>query len=185
MPELLTLGHGAATAERIAELLRVADVERVVDIRTAPGSRRHPHFARRELERWLPEHGIGYRWEKRLGGWRNPPPDSPDTAVGESAFVGYAAHMRTTDFRQAVESVLHDASRIVTTVLCSESAWTHCHRRFLADFVVLVNGWEVTHISHDGTLEPHVPNPAARPRVVEGTSDVIELVYDSGQEPLL
>jgi hypothetical protein len=31
----------------------------------APGSRRNPHVARAELERWLPEEDISYRWDKR------------------------------------------------------------------------------------------------------------------------
>ena len=52
---LLTFGHGTATAEQMTELLRGADVAALIDIRTAPGSRRHPHVARAELERWLPE----------------------------------------------------------------------------------------------------------------------------------
>jgi uncharacterized protein (DUF488 family) len=73
---LLTFGHGTATAERMTELLQGAGVAVLVDVRTAPGSRRHPHVARAELERWLPEAGISYRWEKRLGGARRagPPP---------------------------------------------------------------------------------------------------------------
>ena len=51
---LLTFGHGTATAGRMTELLRSADVAVLIDVRTAPGSRRHPHVARAELERWLP-----------------------------------------------------------------------------------------------------------------------------------
>jgi uncharacterized protein (DUF488 family) len=66
-PALVTFGHGTAPAERIAELLHGAEVASVTDVRTAPGSRRHPHVARAELERWLPQSGIGYRWDKRLG----------------------------------------------------------------------------------------------------------------------
>jgi uncharacterized protein (DUF488 family) len=55
---LLTFGHGTATAGRMTELLTGAGIAVLVDIRTAPGSRRHPHVARAELERWLPEEGI-------------------------------------------------------------------------------------------------------------------------------
>jgi hypothetical protein len=42
-----------------------------------------------------PEHGIAYRWEKRLGGWRRSRPDAPDTALRNRPFAGYAAHMRS------------------------------------------------------------------------------------------
>jgi Protein of unknown function, DUF488 len=56
---LITFGHGTASAERIAELLRASDVTMLVDVRIAPGSRRNPHVARAEMERWVPGHGIG------------------------------------------------------------------------------------------------------------------------------
>ncbi|HEY0935879.1 MAG TPA: DUF488 domain-containing protein [Trebonia sp.] len=69
---LLTYGHGTETAERSAVLLADAGTTSLVDIRTVPGSRRHPQFARTALEEWLPVAGIAYRWEKRLGGFRRP-----------------------------------------------------------------------------------------------------------------
>ena len=72
---LMDLYVGALTpadiADRLMSQLRDAGVAVLVDVRTAPGSRRHPHVARAELERWLPEAGLSYRWEKRLGGFRN------------------------------------------------------------------------------------------------------------------
>jgi len=154
---LLTFGHGTATAERITELLRNADVAVLVDIRTAPGSRRHPHVARAELERWLPEAGISYRWEKRLGGFRKPPPDTPDVVWREDMFRGYAAHMRTAGFLAATDEVLAQASADTTAVMCSESLWWRCHRR----------------------LEEHRLSPGLRRR------DDGLLVYDAGQPMML
>ena len=58
---LLTYGHGVDSAERTAAILGDAGVASLVDIRTAPGSRRNPQFARAALEQWLPEAGIAYR----------------------------------------------------------------------------------------------------------------------------
>lgn len=57
-PCLLTVGHGTMTSERFIELLRAAAVERVVDVRSVPGSRRHPQFALDQLESWLPDADI-------------------------------------------------------------------------------------------------------------------------------
>ena len=83
---LLTVGHGTASQDELTALLRDAGVRLLVDVRTAPGSRRHPHVARAELERWLPEAGIAYRWERDLGGFRKPAPDSPDVVWREPMF---------------------------------------------------------------------------------------------------
>ena len=71
---LLTIGHGTADQQHLAALLEAAAVRAVVDVRRFPGSRRHPHVATVELERWLPNAGIKCRWEARLGGRRRVPP---------------------------------------------------------------------------------------------------------------
>ena len=176
---LFTFGHGTATAERMTDLLRGAGVAVLVDVRTAPGSRRHPHVARAELERWLPEAGIAYRWDKRLGGFRKATQDSPDTAWREDMFRGYAAHMRAEDFQAAMDEVLAQAAADRTVVMCAESLWWRCHRRLLADFAAAARGVPVRHLLHDGRIEEHRLSPGLRRR------DDGLLVYDAGQESLL
>jgi len=173
---LLTVGHGTASQDALTALLVGAGVELVVDVRTAPGSRRHPHVARAELERWLPAAGVGYRWSPDLGGFRKPPPESPDVAWREPMFRGYAAWMRTAPFRAALAQVLGEAAERRTAVLCSEAVWWRCHRRLVADAVVLLHGVPVRHLMHDGRLAPHSPSPGAR--AADG-----QLVYDAGALP--
>jgi uncharacterized protein (DUF488 family) len=176
---LLTYGHGTDSSERTVATLLAADVSSLVDIRTAPGSRRHPQFARAALEEWLPAAGITYRWEKRLGGFRRPSPDNPDVVWREDMFRGYAEHMRSADFLSAIDAVLAEAESQPVTVMCSESLWWRCHRRLVADFAVVARGVDVRHLMHDGRLEEHRPTPGVRLR------DDGLLVYDAGQAPLL
>ncbi|HZG05898.1 MAG TPA: DUF488 domain-containing protein [Streptomyces sp.] len=163
-PALVTFGHGTAGRERLAGLLTEAGIALVVDVRTAPGSRRDPDVARDRLAQWLPEHGIGYRWEKRLGGFRRPPPDSPDTVWRNASFRGYAAHTRDASFRAALDALLLDAARTATAVMCSETVWWRCHRRLIADAAVVIRGVPVLHLMHDGRLTPHTPTPGVRLR---------------------
>ncbi len=109
---LVTYGHGTESRERTVALLRAARVRLVVDIRIAPGSARNPQFARAELERWLPEAGIAYRWDKRLGGYRKPSAGNPDLAWREDMYRGYAEHMRGAEFLAAIDPCwLADAAR--------------------------------------------------------------------------
>ena len=164
MTTLLTVGHGTAGQEELAALLSGARAEALVDIRTAPGSRRLPHVGRAELERWLPAAGIGYRWEKRLGGFRKVLPDSPDVVWRNDSFRGYAGYTRTPDFLAAVDDLLAGAADVATAVMCSESVWWRCHRRIVADFVQVVRGVPVRHLMHDGRLQDHRPTPGLRVR---------------------
>lgn len=172
---LLTVGHGTASQDELTDLLRGAGVGLLVDVRTAPGSKRHPHVDRAALERWLPAAGIAYRWEKDLGGFRRPAPDSPDVVWREPMFRGYAGWMRQEPFRAALTRVL--ASGSGTAVMCSESLWWRCHRRLIADATVLLHEVPVLHLMHDGRLSPHRPTEGARV-----TPD--GLVYDEGALPL-
>lgn len=176
---LLTYGHGTEAADRTAAILRGAGISLLVDIRTAPGSRRHPQFARAAMEEWLPEAGIGYRWEKRLGGFRRPGPDNPDVTWREDMFRGYAEYMRSADFLNAIGAVLDEAQTRQAAVMCSESLWWRCHRRLVADFVTVARETEVRHLMHDGRAEAHRPSPGLRLR------DDGLLVYDAGQATLL
>jgi uncharacterized protein (DUF488 family) len=176
---LLTYGHGTDSSERTVATLRAAGVSSVVDIRTAPGSRRNPQFARAELTRWLPEAGIAYRWKKLLGGFRKPGPGNPDVAWQEDMFRGYAEHMRSADFADAIDAVLAEAADRQVAVMCSESVWWRCHRRLVADFAAVARGTEVRHLMHDGRIDEHRLSPGLRLR-----EDGL-LVYDGGQSALL
>jgi uncharacterized protein (DUF488 family) len=159
---LLTVGHGTLSQSDLGDLLRGAGVTRLVDVRTAPGSRRHPHVSRQQLSEWLPEAGITYRWEPALGGWRRARPDSPNVALHHPSFRGYADYMATPDFWAALDVLLEEAATERTVALCSETLWWRCHRRLLADAAVLARSAPVLHLGHDGKLAPHAPTDGVR-----------------------
>jgi uncharacterized protein (DUF488 family) len=158
---LLTVGHGAVSAEEFLERCATARLDALVDIRTAPGSRRHPQFGRAAMAEWLPAAGITYAWERRLGGFRRPLPDSPNTALHNAAFRGYADYTRTDEFKSALTEVLSEARRRRLAVMCAETLWWRCHRRIVADVAVLIHGAEVLHIL-GGACEPHRLTDSAR-----------------------
>ncbi|MDQ4096482.1 MAG: DUF488 domain-containing protein [Actinomycetota bacterium] len=160
--ELLTAGHGTLSAEELVRLLRDAGVRHLVDVRTAPGSRRHPHVSRHRMAHWLPEAGIAYRWEPELGGWRRARPDSPHVALRNGSFRGYADYMETPAFWAALDRLLDEASAHRTAAMCSESLWWKCHRRLLSDAAVLARSATVLHLGHDGRLTAHVLTASAR-----------------------
>ena len=164
---LLTVGHGTATRERLAELLVGAGVRVVVDVRRFPGSRRHPHVSNDQLEQWLPGAGVDYRWEPRLGGRRRVPPEEwgADPWWKVDAFRAYAAHTRTEEFRAAMADLLAEVAAhpdASTAIMCSESLWWRCHRRLVSDVAVLLHQQPVQHLGHDGRRTDHIPAAGAR-----------------------
>jgi uncharacterized protein (DUF488 family) len=162
--------------EELVSELRAAGVRRLVDVRTAPGSRRNPQYAREALEATIHGAGLGYEWRKDLGGFRRPRPDSPHRAIRNESFRGYADYMDTPEFRAALEWLESTAAETPTAVMCAESVWWRCHRRMISD-VLLIDGWEVVHLLPNGRSQPHVLHPDAR---VEGR----HAIYDAGQPAL-
>ena len=148
----------------------------VADVRIAPGSRRLPQFGSAELDDALAAEAIRYEHLKGLGGRRRPLPDSPNTGWETEAFRGYADHMQSEEFKTALARLEEIARAKRTAVMCAEALWWRCHRRLVADALV-VRGWHVAHIGTDGRLSEHRLTPFA---VVEGD----ELRYPAAQQSL-
>lgn len=162
----MTVGHGSLDRHRFGDLLTAAGVQSIVDVRRFPASRTNPDVAHDALAGWLPERGIEYRWEERLGGRRRRRRDEPeaDTWWTVAAFRAYAAHTRTPDFVAALDVLLDEVAVRTVAVMCSESVWWRCHRRLIADVVVLGRGVPVRHLMPHGRLSPHRPAEGARVR---------------------
>jgi len=169
---ICSVGHGRRTVEELIAVLREADVRTLADIRTVPGSRRHPQFGQAPLRDSLAQAGIGYVHLRGLGGRRDPRPDSPHTALRVEAFRGYADHMTSAEFVRDLGALEESARSAQTAFMCAETQWSECHRRLLSDLLT-TRGWEVTHLIATGRSEPHRLWDVAR--VVDGG-----LIYDAG-----
>lgn len=162
MRELLTIGHGRGGRSELAD--RLGGVDLLVDVRRFPGSRNNPDVGRDALAAWLPEEGIAYRWEERLGGRRRLPHDvaSPDSWWRVEAFRAYAAHTRTPEFIDGLHELLAEANQCQTVIMCSESVWWRCHRRLISDVAVLGHVLPVSHLMPGGRASEHRPAAGAR-----------------------
>jgi uncharacterized protein (DUF488 family) len=158
---IYTVGHSIHTADAFLTLLERHVIRQVADVRLIPKSARHPHFARERLGPLLESNGILYRHFPDLGGRRKPQPDSVNSAWRVEAFRGYADYMRSDAFRLALEQLLSFADSARTAVMCAEAMWWQCHRRLLAD-MLLVRGVPVLHILSTVARKPHELSEFAR-----------------------
>ena len=172
MTMIYTIGHGTSSEEGFLALLDDAGVDEVVDVRSFPGSRRNPQHGQERMRTWLERAGRSYTWLAALGGRRRGAPDSPHVALRHPSFRAYADHMDTPEFTDGVTDLLATAG--TKAVMCSEAVWWRCHRRLLADHLVLVCGIDVVHLMHDGRQTSHPPTDWVR--LAGG-----DLVYDAGE----
>ncbi len=174
MPTVYTIGHSTRTIDELIAALRAHGIERLVDIRAFPSSKRLPHFNRGAMEVSLPEAGIEYRWKPEMGGRRGKSrADSPNTGLRNDSFRAYADHMLTEEFQKAAAEVLAWAAEKKTTVMCAERMWFQCHRMLVSDYYT-AHGNEVLHIVDE--RPPKVHTLTREGHLVNG-----ELVYNAGQ----
>ena len=171
-----SVGHGTRPVEELIGVLRDAGVTGLVDVRTVPGSHRHPQFGQAPLRATLAKAGIDYVHLRGLGGRRDPVPGSPHVALRVDAFRGYADHMASEGFQRDLALLEERAKKAPTAFMCAEASWSACHRRLVSDLLT-VHGWDVTHLLGPGKSEAHRLWDVAR--VVDG-----RLLYDGGAIPL-
>ncbi len=160
---MLTVGHSNHCQEDFLELLRASGVECVVDIRSHPGSRRHPWCNRESLARALAEAGIGYLWEGRdLGGKRTQRTGDSDRhpALSGAGLQAFARYMEEDRFRAAIDRVLTRTTG-GAALLCAEADPDRCHRSLVADYLEAVRDCPVFHIMGSGGRRRHTLHPGA------------------------
>jgi uncharacterized protein (DUF488 family) len=142
---VLTIGHSTRSIEEFLSILKAHGVERLVDVRTIPKSRRVPHFNSDSLAKSVQKEGIDYVHLKTLGGLRHAKKDSVNTGWRNASFRGYADYMATGEFRAGLDRLLQLATEKRTAIMCAEAVPWRCHRSLIGD-ALLVRGVHVEDI---------------------------------------
>jgi uncharacterized protein (DUF488 family) len=131
VPKLWTIGYERLLPPELVSELAAAGVERVLDVRFRPQSRR-PGMSKTRLSERLGEHGIAYEHRKALG---TPPDIRWYFKHGRSAEGApmFRAHVEATaaDELDALAAELPHAPP--TALLCLEADPAVCHRRVVAE----------------------------------------------------
>ena len=160
---IYTIGHSTRTVAELVALLREAQVDLLVDVRTVPRSRANPQFNADTLPAALKAHGIAYRHPASLGGLRKPRRDqspSPNTFWENASFRNYADYAMTQGFRDGLAELRALACQHTCAIMCAEAVWWRCHRRIIADYL-LAAGDRVCHIMGPDKIEPATITKAA------------------------
>jgi uncharacterized protein (DUF488 family) len=174
---VFTLGHSTLPIERFVALLRIYGIERLVDIRTIPGSRHNPQFNETALANSLAAEHLEYLHLGALGGLRRARKDSPNTGWRNGNFRGYADYMQTEAFQDALESLIQMSRQKRVAIMCAEAVPWRCHRSLVAD-ALNVRGVPAIEILSESSYRVHKLTPFAE---VHG----LQITYPPVQAPLL
>jgi uncharacterized protein (DUF488 family) len=126
---IFTIGYEATTVPEFVAALRKAGVQRVIDVRALPLSRR-PGFSKTPVRAALGEAGIEYVHLKALG---TPAEGRAAARAGRHADLEriYAGQLELPEAMAQSAQMLDLASEKPSALLCMEREPAHCHRTLL------------------------------------------------------
>jgi uncharacterized protein (DUF488 family) len=160
-----TLGHSTRPLAELVDILKLEEIGLLVDVRAIPRSRANPQFNPEVLPPALREQAIAYVHLAELGGRRGRQREigaSPNTFWQNPSFRNFADYAMTVPFRQGLARLRRMGEATPCAIMCSELLWWRCHRRIIADYLMLA-GETVVHIFAAGKKETARPTPAAQP----------------------
>ena len=131
MSRIWTIGYEKLRPESLAAELEAAGIERVIDVRFRPQSRK-PGMSKTKLGLMLADHRIAYEHRRALG----TPADLRwlfHQGRTEEAAKAYREHVETTSPEALADlaAEIEDGPR--TALLCLEEDPAGCHRRVITD----------------------------------------------------
>lgn len=126
---IFTIGYEGTTVPEFISALRKAGVERVIDVRALPLSRR-PGFSKSPLKSALSEAGIDYVHLKALG---TPAEGRAAARAGRHADLEriYAGQLELPEAMAQSAQMLELVAEKPSALLCMEREPAHCHRTLL------------------------------------------------------
>jgi uncharacterized protein (DUF488 family) len=152
--------------DKFVEMLKVHEIQHVVDVRTIPRSRHNPQFNTDIITAALKAHGIDRHHLPAMGGLRHPKKDSLNSGWENDSFRGFADYMQTEGFASGLLELLEMGQVRRTAVMCAEALPWRCHRSLIAD-AIMVHGITVMHIMDRSVIKEHALTPWAK---VAGTT---------------
>ena len=130
---IFTIGYEGATVSEFLAALNEAGIERVIDVRALPLSRR-PGFSKSPLRAALEEAGIEYVHLKALG---TPAEGRSAARAGRHADLEriYAGQLELPEAIVQGAQMIELAKEKPSALLCFEREPAHCHRTLLLDSV--------------------------------------------------
>jgi uncharacterized protein (DUF488 family) len=150
-----TMGFSNRTWDETIKILRTFKIQRLIDIRTLPGSKHTPQFNLEHMKQALPTENVEYIHMKNLGGLRKAVKDWTMNAGWRStAFRGYADYMQSSQFSIALDELIRLLEEKTTVYCCTEAVFWRCHRQLVSD-ALLARSFRIGHIFSASKVEPH------------------------------
>ena len=145
---IYTVGYSQFELEELIKLLNSLEIDRLIDVRSYPYSRKSSYNKENLVERFNRELLIDYSHEPRLGG------KPANKIFYPRGYPDYNLIKRSSTFKDAVEEIL-DNQELNICFMCQEPIPETCHRALLVGQTFHEKGYPVFHIRKNLSLIKH------------------------------
>ena len=149
MSKIYTVGHSNGTLDEFYDLLKVANINCIIDVRSVPASTYSSQFNMESLSYFLKARNVYYlHFGEEFGARRS------DCIVDGQ--VNFEVAVTTPNFLKGFERVKIGIEKgLSIAIMCSEANPLTCHRFYMVSRYFHENGFEVLHILPSKEIKNH------------------------------
>lgn len=146
---IYTIGHSNHTMEHFIELLKIYEIDTIVEVRSVPNSRYSKHFDIHNLIKELRKHSINYIDMGKILGGR--PFDN--SVLNSSNEIELEIIEQRKWYYNGIKRLIELSNKFKIAIMCSEENPAICHRGYIITHSLLKRGIEVIHIRGDKSYQ--------------------------------
>ena len=150
MNTIFTIGHSQHNIEHFISLLRMYDINCVIDVRSTPYSKYAETFNRERINEELSRNGIRYFFMGEYFGARQ----SKKELYTQDGYLDFERVQKEPTFIKGIQNVMlgiEQGNRVA--LMCTEKDPMDCHRAIMVSKSFADNGVSIHHILEDGSIQ--------------------------------
>jgi len=152
-PIIYTVGHSTHQLNFFLELLKIVEINCIVDIRSVPASTHNPQYNQDTFKNFLNNNNVVYLHFAKEFGARQ----TDCNLLDNEGKLDFAKFRKTEPFNQGIERIRQGISKgFRIALMCSESEPLDCHRFSMVSIGLENGGFEVKHILKDKSIKTNL-----------------------------
>ncbi|MCT4605739.1 MAG: DUF488 domain-containing protein [Marinisporobacter sp.] len=147
---IYTIGHTNYSIENFVKLIRLYNINCIVDVRSTPFSKYTPQFNRKDLKITLNQKGVHYIYMGiEFGARRN-----EQYLYTSQGYLDFEKTIKNKVFLQGVRRLVDGCEKgFNISLMCTEKDPFDCHRSIMVGKGLKDNGFDVKHIFPNGNVQ--------------------------------
>lgn len=152
-PVIYTIGHSTHQLDYFLELLKIVDINCIVDVRSLPASTYNPQYNQDSFNKFLKNNNITYLHFADEFGARQTDYDLLDN----DGKLDFEKVRKTRSFNYGIERIWQGVNQgFRIALMCSESEPLDCHRFSMVSVGLEKDGFDVLHILKDKSVKANL-----------------------------